>query len=111
MQQYPTALQRKAPGRQNRFAFGARPQPLGNAVDKQVGDHVLAQVPLGKSLVVRPQRCLYPRRRLYGGVEGRQDLKDINYLQTGVKDMLDQLVWWTKAHKAARAQDALAAAA
>lgn len=42
--------------------------------------------------------------------EGK-DLKDINYLQTGVKDMLDQLVWWTKALKVARAQDALAAAA
>ena len=32
--------------------------------------------------------------------EGK-DLKDISYLQTGVKDMLDQLVWWTKALKAA----------
>jgi NAD(P)H-dependent FMN reductase len=42
--------------------------------------------------------------------EGK-DLKEINYLQTGVKDMLDQLVWWTKALKAARAQDAQAAAA
>ena len=42
--------------------------------------------------------------------EGK-DLKDITYLQAGVKDMLDQLVWWTKALKAARDQDQLAAAA
>jgi NAD(P)H-dependent FMN reductase len=36
--------------------------------------------------------------------EGK-DLKDIPYLQTGVKDLLDQLVWWTKALKAARDRD------
>jgi hypothetical protein len=42
--------------------------------------------------------------------EGK-DLKDIAYLQSGAKDMLDQLVWWTKALKSAREQDALAAAA
>jgi hypothetical protein len=40
-----------------------------------------------------------------------KDLKDIIYLQTGVKDMLDQLVWWTKALKVARDRDQLAAAA
>jgi NAD(P)H-dependent FMN reductase len=40
-----------------------------------------------------------------------KDLKDITYLQSGVKDMLDQLVWWTKALKVARDQDHLAAAA
>jgi NAD(P)H-dependent FMN reductase len=40
-----------------------------------------------------------------------KDLKDITYLQPGVKDMLDQLVWWTKALKAARDRDQLAAAA
>ena len=40
--------------------------------------------------------------------EGKE-LKDIAYLQVGVKDMLDQLVWWTKALKTARDQDALAA--
>jgi NAD(P)H-dependent FMN reductase len=40
-----------------------------------------------------------------------KDFKDINYLQVGVKDMLDQLVWWTKALKSARGQDALAAVA
>jgi len=42
--------------------------------------------------------------------EGKE-LKDIPYLQPGVKDMLDQLVWWTKALKVAREQDVLAAAA
>ena len=42
--------------------------------------------------------------------EGK-DLKDIGYLQAGVKDMLDQLVWWTKALKVARDQDRIAAAA
>ena len=40
MQQHPTALDRKAPGRQNRLAFGARPQTLGNTVDKQIDDLV-----------------------------------------------------------------------
>src|SRR4029077_386381 len=40
-----------------------------------------------------------------------KELKDITYLQAGVKDMLDQLVWWTKALKVARDQDQLAAAA
>ena len=42
--------------------------------------------------------------------EGKE-LKDITYLQTGVKDMLDQLVWWTRALKNARDQDKLAVAA
>ena len=40
-----------------------------------------------------------------------KDLKDITYLQAGVKDMLDQLVWWTKALKVARDRDQFAAAA
>jgi NAD(P)H-dependent FMN reductase len=40
-----------------------------------------------------------------------KELKDIAYLQPGVKDMLDQLVWWTKALKVARDRDQLAAAA
>jgi NAD(P)H-dependent FMN reductase len=42
--------------------------------------------------------------------EGKE-LKDITYLQSGVKDMLDQLAWWTRALKTARDQEALAAAA
>jgi hypothetical protein len=37
----------KAQGRQNRLAFGARPQLRGNAVDKQIGDLVFARVPPG----------------------------------------------------------------
>src|SRR5947209_392790 len=40
-----------------------------------------------------------------------KELKDITYLQAGVKDMLDQLAWWTKALKAAREQEVLTAAA
>ena len=42
--------------------------------------------------------------------EGK-DLKEIGYLQTGAKDLLDQLAWWTKALRTARQQDRLAAAA
>ena len=40
-----------------------------------------------------------------------KDLKGITYLEAGVKDMLDQLVWWTRALKTARDQDKIAAAA
>jgi NAD(P)H-dependent FMN reductase len=42
--------------------------------------------------------------------EGK-DLKEITYLQAGVKDLLDQLLWWTSALKIARDQDRVAAAA
>jgi NAD(P)H-dependent FMN reductase len=42
--------------------------------------------------------------------EGK-DLKDIPHLQQNATDMLDQLVWWTNALKAARERPALAAAA
>jgi NAD(P)H-dependent FMN reductase len=42
--------------------------------------------------------------------EGK-DVKDIPHLQPNVKEMLDQLVWWTRALKAARDRDVLAAAA
>jgi NAD(P)H-dependent FMN reductase len=42
--------------------------------------------------------------------EGK-DLKDIAHLQQNASDMLDQLVWWTNALKAARERPALAAAA
>ena len=58
-----TAFRRKAPGRQNRFAFAAGPQPFGDAVDKQVGGLVLAQVPQRKSLVL-PQS--FPKLRHRG---------------------------------------------
>jgi NAD(P)H-dependent FMN reductase len=40
-----------------------------------------------------------------------KDLKGIAHLEAGVKDMLDQLVWWTRALKTARDHDKLAAAA
>jgi NAD(P)H-dependent FMN reductase len=42
--------------------------------------------------------------------EGK-DLKAIAHLQQNASDMLDQLVWWTNALKAARERPALAAAA
>ena len=42
--------------------------------------------------------------------EGK-DLKNLPHLQAGVKDMLDQLVWWTRALKTARDQDQYAKAA
>ena len=42
--------------------------------------------------------------------EGK-DLKEIGYLEQGVKDMLAQLAWWTEALKAARQKDARSAAA
>jgi NAD(P)H-dependent FMN reductase len=40
-----------------------------------------------------------------------KDLKEIAYLQQGVRDMLDQLVWWAQALKTARQQDVLTKAA
>jgi NAD(P)H-dependent FMN reductase len=42
--------------------------------------------------------------------EGK-DVKDIPHLQPGVKDLLDQLVWWARALKTARDRDVPAAAA
>jgi len=38
-------------------------------------------------------------------------LKEISYLEQGVKDMLAQLAWWTEALKAARQKDVRSAAA
>jgi NAD(P)H-dependent FMN reductase len=40
-----------------------------------------------------------------------KDLREISHLQQGVRDLLDQLAWWTKALKTARRQDDLAIAA
>ena len=40
-----------------------------------------------------------------------KDLKEIAYLQHGVRDMLDPLSWWAAALKAARQQDAMSVAA
>jgi NAD(P)H-dependent FMN reductase len=42
--------------------------------------------------------------------EGKE-LKDIGHLQQGVKDLLDQLAWWTQALKVARQKDASPAVA
>ena len=41
--------------------------------------------------------------------EGK-DLREIGYLNQGVKDLLDQLAWWARALKSARQQDVLAKA-
>ena len=38
-------------------------------------------------------------------------LKEVIHLQQGVKDMLDQLVWWTAALKTTRQQDVMSVAA
>ena len=40
-----------------------------------------------------------------------KDLRELAHLEPGVKGMLDELVWWTKALKAARAADAVVAKA
>jgi NAD(P)H-dependent FMN reductase len=40
-----------------------------------------------------------------------KDLTEIGYLQQGVKDLLDQLAWWTSALKAARDADVRSKAA
>lgn len=40
-----------------------------------------------------------------------KDLKEITHLQQGVRDMLDQLAWWTAALKTTRQQDVLSVAA
>ena len=40
-----------------------------------------------------------------------KELKEITYLQQGVRDMLDQLAWWAQALKTARQQDVLTKAA
>ena len=42
--------------------------------------------------------------------EGK-NLKEITHLQQGVRDMLDQLAWWSTALKTARQQDVLSVAA
>lgn len=42
--------------------------------------------------------------------EGK-DLKEIDYLQQGVKDLLGQLAWWTTALKRARQQETVSVAA
>jgi hypothetical protein len=55
MQQHAAALNHIAPGRQYWLALGARTQPLGNAVNEQIGDLVFAQVALGEGLVILPQ--------------------------------------------------------
>src|SRR6516165_8567054 len=48
------ALGREAPGRQHRLALAPRPDALGDAVDEEVDDVILAQVPGRELLVVRP---------------------------------------------------------
>ena len=53
--QHTTSLKGETPGRQNRLAFRARPQTLGDPIDKQISDLVLAQVPLRERPVILPQ--------------------------------------------------------
>ena len=43
--------------------------------------------------------------------KGGKDIAELSYLPQNATDMLDQLVWWTKALKAAREQTLVSAAA
>jgi NAD(P)H-dependent FMN reductase len=43
--------------------------------------------------------------------KGEKDIAELSYLRQNANDMLDQLVWWTHALKAAREQPAISAAA
>ena len=55
VQQRLFAVRQNAPGRQHGLARPAQMQPLGNAIDKQVGDREFRQITAGKRLVLRPQ--------------------------------------------------------
>jgi len=52
-----------SPGGQNRFAPRARPQPLGDAVDEQIGDGVLGEAAFAEVLVLGPQLLGDPAHR------------------------------------------------
>ncbi|HEX2353794.1 MAG: NADPH-dependent FMN reductase [Xanthobacteraceae bacterium] len=43
--------------------------------------------------------------------KGEKDIAELSYLRQNASDMLDQLVWWTYALRAAREQPAISAAA
>jgi NAD(P)H-dependent FMN reductase len=43
--------------------------------------------------------------------KGEKDIAELSYLRQNASDMLDQLVWWTNALRAAREQPAISAAA
>jgi NAD(P)H-dependent FMN reductase len=43
--------------------------------------------------------------------KGEKDIAELSYLRQNASDMLDQLVWWTHALRAAREQPAISAAA
>jgi len=55
MQELLATLAREGPSRQYRLAFLPGLQPLGDAVDEQIGDLVFRQVTAGESLIVGPQ--------------------------------------------------------
>ena len=55
VQQHPAARHRVAPGRHHRLTALAGTDALGDAVDEQVDDLVLAQVAGGEVLVVGPE--------------------------------------------------------
>ena len=64
---------------------GAPAQHLGRAAD-------------GAGTLRRP----YRRCRFRGRFQGPETLDDLAYLEQNAKDLLDNLVWWTNALKAAR---------
>jgi hypothetical protein len=43
--------------------------------------------------------------------KGGKEITDLSYLKQNATDMLDQLVWWANALKAARERPAISAAA
>jgi hypothetical protein len=58
------------------LAFGARPQPLGNAVNKLIADLIFAQVALGEGLVVLPQPL--PKLRYRRSRQQKRPLSSLN---------------------------------
>ena len=55
-----------APGRQHRLARLAQVQPLGHAVQEQVDDVELAEIPLREGLVFVPQPFAHGAGRRFG---------------------------------------------
>ncbi len=63
VQQHLAPLGGEAPGGQDRLPALPGTQPLGDAVDEEIGDVVLAEIPLDEVLVVRPQPLAQLRDR------------------------------------------------
>ena len=55
MEQHLAPIKGEAPSRQYRLALLSGSEPFGNAVDEQIGDLVLAEIPALEGLVVFPE--------------------------------------------------------